>query len=106
MAIKLDGAVFHKMGLLYEQTYIAAQLTDEPTGTLNVQALIEGDDKCWYALDKTKTYNKKKIIISSWLFLFDWNEDIISPLTSFLTKLLKEGFDLYIPEKQNLKKKR
>ena len=57
---KLNNQTLKALGLLYEKSYLASQLSADPSeGELEVQALIDDKESCFRTFDKTKHEAKK-----------------------------------------------
>ena len=87
---------FADLGLLFERTYIVSQLSDDPSaGELDVDAFLDGKERCWRTLCTSKITDKKTLILSSWYFQYldtrsraEWFQ--------FFGDLIDQGFTLYI----------
>ena len=92
--------LYNSLGLLYESSFVATQLTDEPSSQLDIPAFIEGKDHCWQSLNNSKIRHKKTLILTSWYFQ-QFEQHIVDVLTEFFGDLIDEGFTIYAPEKQD-----
>ena len=89
--------------MLYEKNYLSSQLTSDPSrGELDVPAFLDGKERCFRALDKTKIQSKKTIILSTWYFQYILNHGSLAYLRimQLFGALKTQGFTIYVPNKK------
>ena len=109
---KLNDQTLKALGLLYEKSYLASQLTADPSvGELDIQALVDDKERCFRTFDKTKHEAKKTIILSSWYFQELKNpstgmrtDETYQSLIECFSDLILQGFTVYVPNESGLTK--
>ncbi len=96
MSKSLNEQVYEALDLLYDQSFVKSQLTADPSrGPMDVQAFIDGKERCFRALDKTRIKAKKNIIITSWYLGTLQSSHIFYQCFG---DLIAQGFNIYFPK--------
>ncbi len=105
MTRTVDSSLYNTLGLLYEKNYLSSQLTSDPSrGELDVSAFLDGKERCFRALDKTKIQSKKTIILSTWYFQYIRNHSNLAymRIMQLFGTLKMQGFTIYVPNEKKL----
>lgn len=96
-----------KLGLLYKKTegVKLKHTTDSSSGEVDFEQVLKGNEDIFFIESPEETLEKKKIIITD---MFRFKQEVVNKIDSkkylmFYTKLLNDGFKLYVYRDGNLK---
>lgn len=81
--------------LFYKESGSALNYQSSPTGTINVERLLQGHDKFWLSPIHKDQLKKKKIILADWSAFF-WSKKKLDLVIIKLKELLDNDFELYL----------
>lgn len=99
MRLELTDEYLKKLELNYESHVLNSEnYTDQPTGSLDVDRLLNGHTQFWKTSGLTSSIIKKKLVITDWSIAY--SQTIRSFVQSLIEKLLKQGFTIYTWQNQ------
>jgi Fe-S cluster assembly iron-binding protein IscA len=79
----------------YSETQSTTQHTKRPSGMLDVNKLMSGEQACWISPTLLREQKQKKLILADWT-ASAWSQEKLAHVKNAMKTLVDEGFSIYI----------
>jgi hypothetical protein len=85
----------------YTPEQSSVKYSQNPTGLLDINKLIEGNQKCWISPILPRVAKKKSLVLADWT-ADSWSPEKIKQVQQSLYDLMREGFSIYLWQDGNV----